>query len=204
MRLRLRLRLRLREAPLRDLLVHRTLAPTEEPRRQNCGGGLYAGSQPTVRQTRSLRRAQAVVWVCVPPEHSLRKSPLCCEFGLIADLVASRIAGNRGEFTTRDTVSPRRPWRGAPGFPGDVGNGRRMEARQGAIRIFSGNSIVFRSAAQPTIPASPDARSREASPRTSAAGTHRPFRALRLCKIAHQVFVEAGSGALPAGIAADG
>ena len=39
-------------------------------------------------------------------------------------------------------------------------------------------------------------------PRTTAAGTRRPSRAPRLCKIAYQVFVEAGSGALPAGIAA--
>ncbi|HYR07999.1 MAG TPA: hypothetical protein VEQ60_09530, partial [Longimicrobium sp.] len=36
----------------------------------------------------------------------------------------------------------------------------------------------------------------------AAAGTRRPFRAPRLCKIAHQVFVKAGSGVLSAGIVA--
>jgi hypothetical protein len=47
-------------------------------------------------------------------------------------------------------------------------------------------------------PASPDARSREPSPRTTAAGTRRPSRVPGIRKIAHQVFVKAGSGALPA------
>ena len=49
------------------------------------------------------------------------------------------IAENGGGFTTRDTgVLSRPPWRGAPRFPASVGNGNRMEARQRAIRIFSG------------------------------------------------------------------
>ena len=51
-------------------------------------------------------------------------------------------------------------------------------------------------------PASPDARSRRPCPRTTAAGTRQPSRAPRLCEIAHQVFVEAGPGALPARIVA--
>ena len=95
----------------------------------------------------------------------------------IVDLVARRGSPETGgELTTRNhRVPTRRPSRGAPGFSGDVGNGRRMEARQGAIRVFSGNCIVFRSTPQPTIPASPDARSRGPSPRATAAGTRRPL-----------------------------
>jgi hypothetical protein len=50
--------------------------------------------------------------------------------------------------------------------------------------------------------ASPDARSREPSDLTTPAGTRRPSRAPRALKIAHQVFVEAGSRVLPAGIVA--
>ena len=88
-----------------------------------------------------------------------------------------------------------------PRFPGDVGNGSRMEARRGPIRVFSGCPIVS-GAPRAGHPASPDARSREPSPRTTAAGRRRPSRTPRLCKIAHQVFVEAGPGALPARIAA--
>ena len=83
-----------------------------------------------------------------------------------------RVAGNRGELTTRNTVSPHVGCGGThKASLGDVGNGSRVEARQGAIRIFSGNPIVFRSAPQPAIPASPDARSREPSSRTITAGT---------------------------------
>jgi hypothetical protein len=82
---------------------------------------------------------------------------------------------------------------------GDVGNGRRMEARQRAMRIFSDAPWSSgRSAA--CHPASPDARSREPSPRMTAAGTRRISRAPRVFKIAHQVFVAAGSRALSAGI----
>ena len=44
-----------------------------------------------------------------------------------------RIAGCRGEFTTRNTVSRTSAVAGRTSFPGDVGNGRRMEARQGAM-----------------------------------------------------------------------
>jgi hypothetical protein len=63
-----------------------------------------------------------------------------------------RIAGNRGVLTTCSTLCPaRRPWRGARSFPGDVGNGSRMEARQGAIRIFFRSPMVLRSAPQPAI-----------------------------------------------------
>jgi hypothetical protein len=158
----------------------------------------------------------------------------------------------------------RRPWRGAPRFPGDVGNGRRMEARQGPIRIFSRKAkvtgvqplprslgegspraarnerrrrrgrgpprrrrgllpatlrnsqadfailvffrhpIVLHRAPQPAIrlhlmrdPVNP-------SPRTTATGTRRPSRVPRIHKIAHQVFVKAQSGALPAGLFAGG
>ena len=88
--------------------------------------------------------------------------------------------------------------RGAPGFSGDVGNGRRMEARQGAIRVFSGT---------PFPPQRPAAHHsgfiRCAIPRTVAtartsAGPPRHSREPRLRQIAHQVFVEAGSGALAA------
>jgi hypothetical protein len=79
-----------------------------------------------------------------------------------------------------------------------------MEARQGAIRIFFGNLIVLQGASQPAIPALPDARSREPSNLTTAAGTRRTSRAPRLCEIAHQVVVGAGSGAFPADIIASG
>jgi hypothetical protein len=53
-------------------------------------------------------------------------------------------------------------------------------------------------------PASPDARSREPSLRATAAGTRWTSRVPRIRKIAHQVFVKAGSGALPAGLFAGG
>jgi hypothetical protein len=108
--------------------------------------------------------------------------------------------GNRWPGSPCATPCPaRRQVRGAPGFPGDVGNGRRMEVRQGAIRIFSGtpfppqrpaahHSGFIRCAIPRTVP------SREPS-----AGTPRPSRGPRLRGIAHRVFVEAGSGALAAG-----
>jgi hypothetical protein len=41
----------------------------------------------------------------------------------------------------RRRVSPHRPWRGARSFPEGVGNGSRMEARQGAMRNFFRNSM---------------------------------------------------------------
>ena len=85
----------------------------------------------------------------------------CVHRGWLARRASQETVAN----SPRATQCPRRrPWRGAPGFPGDVGNGSRIEARQGAIRVFSGNSMVFRSAPRPTIPASPDARSRDPSP----------------------------------------
>ena len=161
----------------------------------------------------------------------------------------------------------RRPWRGAPGFPGDVGNGRGMEVRQGAIRIFSRTAKPAcvavprgcgREAARAprlrregplprrplcsflatAVDPSPKLRGRgvvqslllswffSATPLSCGAprdspfrlhlmrdpvnlplapprrGTRRISRAPRLCKNAHQVFVEAGSGALPASIIA--
>jgi hypothetical protein len=52
---------------------------------------------------------------------------------------------------TPNTCPARPPWRGAQSFARDVGNGRRMEARQGAIRVFFGTPIVCRSAPQPAI-----------------------------------------------------
>jgi hypothetical protein len=68
----------------------------------------------------------------------------------------------------------RRPGRGAPGFLGDVGNGRRMEARQGAIRIFSGTPFPpQRPAAHHS--ASPDAQSGEPSPRANPCGNAPAF-----------------------------
>ena len=93
----------------------------------------------------------------------------------------------RGELTTRDTVSHTSAVAGRTRLPW----GRRERQTDGSAagghpRFFR-NSIVFRSAPQPTIPASPDARSRKPSPRTTAAGMRRLSRAPRLCKIAHQV-----------------
>jgi hypothetical protein len=41
--------------------------------------------------------------------------------------------------------------RGARGFPEAVGDGRRMKARQGAIRIFFGNPMVLHGAPQAAI-----------------------------------------------------
>jgi hypothetical protein len=73
-----------------------------------------------------------------------------------------------------------------------------MEARPRAMRNFFRNPRVFRSGSATRHPASPDARSGELSPRRTAAGTRSPSRARRVCKIARQVFVEAGHGALPA------
>ena len=71
------------------------------------------------------------------------------------------VADSVARFTWREAVSDspcatprtaRRPGRGAPGFPGGVGNGRRMEARQGAIRVFSGTPFPPQRP-RPTIPA---------------------------------------------------
>jgi hypothetical protein len=68
------------------------------------------------------------------------------------DLVARCASPETVASSPRATPCPsRRPWRGARSFPGDVGNGSRMEARQGAMRIFFRNPIVFRSASQPAI-----------------------------------------------------
>jgi hypothetical protein len=85
-----------------------------------------------------------------------------------------RMAGGGGGFTKRDTVSCASAGRGAPGFPGDVGNGRRMEARQRAIRVFSGTPFP------PERPpahhsASPDAQSGKPSSRANPAGTPPAF-----------------------------
>jgi hypothetical protein len=49
------------------------------------------------------------------------------------------MAGTGGGSPCATPCSAYRQGRGAPGFPGDVGNGRRMEVRRGAIRVFSGN-----------------------------------------------------------------
>ena len=94
-----------------------------------------------------------------------------------------RIAGNVASSPRATRCPVRRPWRGTRSFPGDVGNGNRTEARQGAIRIFSENSIVFRSAPQPTIPASPDAR-REGWVRC-ASGRHRRGRMMGMSTRGH-------------------
>ena len=109
-----------------------------------------------------------------------------------------RITGNPWRVHhAQHRVPARRPWRGAPGFPGE----RRERQTDGSAA--GGHPHFFRQPhrlpERPAThhPASPDARSREPSPGTSAAGTRRPFRAPRVCKIAHQMLVEAGSGALP-------
>ena len=72
----------------------------------------------------------------------------------------------------------------------------RRATRSAMNEMFAGCAIIS-GAPRTSLPASPDARSREPSPRTTAAGTRRLSRAPRLCKTAHQVFVEAGPGALP-------
>jgi hypothetical protein len=52
----------------------------------------------------------------------------------------------------RATPCPaRRSWRGGPGFPEIVVNGRGMEARQGAIRVFSGSTQVSGAPLRPAI-----------------------------------------------------
>jgi hypothetical protein len=86
----------------------------------------------------------------------------------------------------------------------------RRRERQPDGRRGRGPSAFFQetpwSSRRPGIghAASPDARSREPSNLTTAAGTRWPSRAPTLCKIAHQVFVKAGPGALPAGIISGG
>jgi hypothetical protein len=84
-------------------------------------------------------------------------------------------------------------------FLGTSGNGGRTEARQRAIRVFSGNPFP---AAAPRSP--PSGITRCAIPRTVPSREPprerpRPSRRPRLRKIAHRVFVEAGSGVLAAG-----
>jgi hypothetical protein len=109
-----------------------------------------------------------------------------------------RMAGSGGG-SPRATTFPARPQGlNAPGFPGDVGNGRRMEVRQEAIRDFSGNPFPAAALHSP-----PSGIIRCAIPRTLP--SHEPLRERlpsrgpRLRGIAHRVFVEAGSGALAAG-----
>jgi hypothetical protein len=56
---------------------------------------------------------------------------------VFVDSAANR-RSTHAEVTTRGArIHTRRPSRGARSFPGNVGNGRRMDARQGSIRIFS-------------------------------------------------------------------
>jgi hypothetical protein len=62
--------------------------------------------------------------------------------GFIADSVGRHAEREAVAGSPCATPCPaRRPGRSAPGFPGGVGNGSRMEARQGAIRVFSGNTF---------------------------------------------------------------
>jgi hypothetical protein len=63
--------------------------------------------------------------------------------------VYARASPNPRELTTRDTVSSHTAVGVAQGFPGDVGNGTRTEARQGAMRNFFGNPIASGVAPQP-------------------------------------------------------
>ena len=123
----------------------------------------------------------------------------------IADLVPRRASEAGGAFTTRNTVSPH------------VGRGGAHQASPGT----SGTADGWKRGREPSafFQGTPSSSGAPRSPqfrlhlmrdpvnrplRATAAGTRRPFRAPRHCKIAHQVFVEAGSGAVPAGIAAGG
>jgi hypothetical protein len=92
-------------------------------------------------------------WREAPPARRDRpRAPAAQQSRFIVDWVARRASPRTVASSPRATPCPARPpWRGAQSFPGDVGNGSRMEARQGAIRIFFGNPGVLRSAPHPAI-----------------------------------------------------
>ena len=114
-----------------------------------------------------------------------------------------RVAGNPGELTTRDTVSPHVGRGGArKASLGTSGTAAGWKRGRGPSAFFQGTP------SSPRAPRNPPSRlhlMRDPVNRPLA-GRRREradlSRAPRLCKIAHQVFVEAGSGALPAGIVA--
>jgi hypothetical protein len=60
-----------------------------------------------------------------------------------------------GELTTCDTLSRTSAVAGRTALPWDVGNGSRMEARQGAIRITSETPMLVLGAPQPAIRLNP-------------------------------------------------
>jgi hypothetical protein len=133
--------------------------------------------------------------------HAARPS---IDFGSSRSWLHAAPAG--GGFTTPDYRIPHAGRDGARGaFLKTSATAAGWKRGRGPSTFFL-EPHTFRSAPQPAIRLSPAtaARSRESSPRTTAAGTRRPSRAPNLCKIAHQVFVEAGSGALPAGIISGG
>jgi hypothetical protein len=119
-------------------------------------------------------------------------------FSIIADFVARHawreaVAG----FTVRDTVPRTSAVAGRAGlFWGRRERQADRSSAEGHPRFFW-QPLSRRSAPRPTIPASSDARSREPYPRANLRGNApRPSRRPGLRKIAHQVFVEAGSGVL--------
>jgi hypothetical protein len=111
-----------------------------------------------------------------------------------------RIAGNSGELATCNTVSRASAVAGRRKLPLRRRERQPDGSTAGGHPHFFGNPSVLQSAPRPAIPALPDARSCKPSLRTIGAGTRQTSRAPRLCEIAHQVCVEAGSGALSAGI----
>jgi hypothetical protein len=137
----------------------------------------------------------------------LRMTCFRAKFRFIADLVARTASPETVASSPRaSTVSCTSAVAGRTKLPWGRRERQPDGSAAGGHENFFPELPVFRSAPHPTIPASPDARSREPSPRTAAAGTGaaetgRPSRAPRLHEIAHQLFVEAGSGALPAGVA---
>jgi hypothetical protein len=87
-----------------------------------------------------------------PPPSPSHAPPGRAEKRFIVDLVARCASPETVASSPTATPCPaRRPWRGARSFPGDVGNGSRMEARQGAMRNFFRNPIVLQSAPHPAI-----------------------------------------------------
>jgi hypothetical protein len=109
------------------------------------------------------------------------------------------LAGSGGGSPCAIPCPARRQGRGAPGFPGDVGNGRRMDVRQGAIRVFSWNTFPAAAPRSPPFRLHPMRDPAKSLLARTSAGTPPLSRRPRLRQIAHRGFVEAGSGALAAG-----
>jgi hypothetical protein len=199
----------LRERPRRSSGLHRGMRATEGPSLRRAGAGSAHRTSPVVLLARSFgRRAGLSKKANSPRRLPQEVTHSIFGFGIKKDhrgfCCTPRITGNGGELATRNTVS-RTSAVGAArqASLGTSGTADGWTRGRGPSAFFQAPHCRQQRPAA-CHPASPDARSREPSLRTTAAGTRLPSRVPRIHKIAHQVFVKAGSGALPAGLFAGG